>query len=142
MDDELFFDYGENSIVHDANTHHKAEKDFATLIAWEKAREVKLFFYKIVLPKLPQEEKFNLNIQIRKAAVSATSNISEGYGRFHYQEGTQFYRISRDSLCELKDHLINCLVWDYISMKVLDQGPNEIECAKCVLSGYINFVIK
>lgn len=57
-------------------------KDFTTLDAWEKARSLKLFFYKEVIPLLPPEEKFNLNIQIRKASVSGTANISEGYGRY------------------------------------------------------------
>ena len=52
--------------------------------------------------KLPREEKFNLDTQIRKAAVSITANISEGYGRYNYQEGIQFYRISRASLYEPK----------------------------------------
>jgi four helix bundle protein len=129
-------------MVHDVDSHYKAEKDFTTLIAWEKARAVKLFFYNIVLPKLPNEEKFNLNLQIRKAAVSATANISEGYGRFNYQEGIQFYRISRGSLYELKDHLITCFDLKFISRDIFDQGLNEIECAKRILNGYINFVKK
>ena len=83
-------------------------KDFTSLQAWQKAREVKLFFYKKILLKLPKEEKYCLNTQIRRAAVSITANIAEGYGRFHYQEGIQFYRISKASLNELKDHLIAC----------------------------------
>jgi four helix bundle protein len=67
------------------------------------------------LPCLPKEEKFNLDIQIRKASVSSTSNTAEGYGRYHYQEGIQFYRISRGSLFELKDHLISCYDIGYIA---------------------------
>jgi four helix bundle protein len=45
----------------------------------------KIFFYKKILPLLPKEEKFNLNLQIRRASVSITANIAEGYGRFHFQ---------------------------------------------------------
>lgn len=87
---------------------YDATRDFTTLEAWQKAREVKLFFVGKVIQKLPSAEKYNLGIQIRKAAVSTTANIAEGYGRFHYQEGIQFYRIARGSLYELKDHLISC----------------------------------
>ena len=68
-------------------------KDFTTLDAWKKARLVKVFFYKEVIPRLPSVEKFNLNVQIRKASVSGTANISEGYGRYYYQEGIRFYRV-------------------------------------------------
>jgi len=92
------------------------------------------------LPCLPKEEKFNLDIQIRKASVSTTSNISEGYGRFHYREGIQFYRISRASLYELKDHLISCYDLSYIAVELKDEGEQLLESAKITLNGYINFV--
>ena len=82
----------------DVFVKYNSKKDFTTLEAWKKARMVKLFFYKEIIPFLSSEEKYNLNIQIRKAGVSVTANISEGYGRYHYQEGIQFYRISRGSI--------------------------------------------
>jgi len=66
--------------------NYKPGKDFTTLVCWKDVRQVKLFFYQKVLPKLPSSEKFNLDIQIRKASCSTTANIAEGYGRFHYQE--------------------------------------------------------
>ena len=105
-----------------------------------KARLVKLFFYKEVIPHLPSEEKFNLNTQIRKSGVSATANISEGYGRYHYQEGIQFYRISRGSIYELKDHLISCYDFNFISKEVFEKGISLIEDTKVTLNGYIKFV--
>ncbi len=76
---------------------------------------MKLFFYKKILPKLPYHEKDNLIIQIKKASVSSTANIAEGYGRFHYQEGIQFYRIARASIYELKDHILTCVDVGYIN---------------------------
>ncbi|MFQ5771697.1 MAG: four helix bundle protein [bacterium] len=74
--------------------------------------------------------------------MSATANIAEGYGRFHYQEGIQFYRISRGFLYELKDHLISCYDFEYISKDLFEEGINLIETAKKTLNGYINFVKK
>lgn len=128
-------------IVEDVFEKYNAPKDFTTLDAWKKARLVKLFFYKEVIPRLPAEEKFNLNLQIRKAGVSGTANISEGYGRYHYQEGIQFYRISRGSIYELKDHLISCLDFEFINKEVFEKGISLIEDAKTTLNGYIKFVI-
>ena len=64
------------SLIEEPREFYDKKKDFTTLEAWIKCREVKLFFYKKILPHLPHEEKFNLEIQIRKAAVSITSNNS------------------------------------------------------------------
>jgi four helix bundle protein len=115
-------------------------KDFTTLDAWKCARAVRLFFYKEILPALPAEEKFNLNVQIRKASVSGTANIAEGYGRYHYQEGIQFYRIARGSIYELKDHLISCYDYGFVSKEAFERGITLIEQSKMTLNGYIKYV--
>ena len=122
-----------------ANTYN-SHKDFTTLDAWKKARSVKLFFYAEVIPRLPQAEKFNLDNQIRRASISATANISEGYGRYYYQEGIQFYRVSRGSIYELKDHLISCYDLNFVTKDVLQKGTTLIEDAKRTLNGFIKYV--
>ena len=119
---------------------YNPHKDFITLDAWKKARVVKLFFYDEVIPRIPSEEKFNLGFQIRKASVSGTANISEGYGRFYYQEGVQFYRIARGSLYELKDHLLSCYDLKFVNQELLDRGIALIEDAKFTLNGFIKYV--
>lgn len=126
----------DDALTYDSN------RDFTTLEAWKKTRKVKIFFYESVLPCLPVSEKYALEHQIRKAAISSTANIAEGYGRFHYQEGIQFYRISRASLYELKDHLISCLDFDFITKEVFDKGISLIEDSKITLNGYIGYVKK
>ena len=88
----------EKDIFEEPIGKYQKEKDFTSLLCWQNARKMKIFFYKEIIPRLPYNEKDNLIIQIRKASVSVTANISEGYGRFHYQEGIQFYRISRGSM--------------------------------------------
>lgn len=126
--------------VEDDSAPYNPGKDFTTLEAWKKARTVKLYFYNSVIPTLPIEEKFSLDTQIRKASISITANIAEGYGRYHYQEGLQFYRIARASLYELKDHLISALDLQYISRPIFDNGIELIEESKKTLNGYIGFV--
>jgi four helix bundle protein len=115
-------------------------KDFTSLTAWSKARTVKQFFYKKVLPKLPLEERFSIGEQIRRASVSCTANIAEGYGRYHYREGIQFYRIARGSLFELKDHLLSCMDFGYIPTELADEGLAYLNEAKSTLNGYIKYV--
>jgi four helix bundle protein len=126
--------------IHDVTDSYNSDKDFTSLEAWKQSREVKLFFYNKILILLPGEEKYALVVQIRKAAISITANIAEGYGRYHYKEGIQFYRISRGSLYELKDHLTSCYDLAYIDKDLFDEGISLIETTKRILSGYINFV--
>lgn len=66
----------------------------------------------------------------------------EDYGRFHYQKGIQFYRISRGSLYKLKDRLISCFDLKFIDKDLFDEGMNLIEDAKITLNGYIGYVKK
>jgi len=127
-------------IVKEPNEFYDDNRDFTTLEAWKKCNEVKFYFYKKILPLLPIEEKYNLDNQIRRASISTTANIAEGYGRYHYREGLQFYRISRGSIYELKDHLISCNDLGYIGYELKNEGEDLIESAKRTLNGYINFV--
>ena len=127
-------------IVNEPNEFYDDNRDFTTLEAWKKCCELKLFFYIKILPLLPKEEKYNLDNQIRRASVSTTANIAEGYGRYHYKEGVQFYRISRGSIYELKDHLISCYDLGYIGDEIKEEGEILIESAKKILNGYIYFV--
>lgn len=73
--------------------------------------------------------------------MSGTANISEGYGRFHYQEGIQFYRISRGSVDELKDHLISCYDLGFVSKEIFEKGISLIEDVKITLNGFIKYVL-
>ena len=91
-------------------------KSFEDLDAWKIGREVRTKIYSLI-NALPNTENHNLKSQMRRAAISVTANIAEGYGRFHYQENIQFLRVARGSLYELKDHLIACFDLKYITQK-------------------------
>jgi four helix bundle protein len=119
--------------------YYNSDKDFTSLAAWKYARELKIYFYGNILPCIRFEEKLTLGHQIRKTLISITANIAEGYGRYHFKEGIQFYRVSRASLYELKDHLITCYDLNYINRQLLVLGIKKIEKTKITLNGYISF---
>lgn len=121
-------------------TIQENKRDFTSLDVWKKCRELKLNIYKNVLELLPLEEKYNLNDQIRRTSVSITANIAEGYGRFNYQESIQYYRISRGSIYELKDHLITCLDLKYITADLFKTYEVDIKEATKLLNGYIRYI--
>ena len=65
-----------DSVVNKSNIGYDSDRDFTTLIAWKKCRELKQFFYSRVLVCLPKGEKYNLDLQIRRASISSTANIA------------------------------------------------------------------
>jgi four helix bundle protein len=95
-----------------------------------------------VIKELPTEERYDLASQMRRAAISCSANIAEGYGRFHYQENIQFCRISRGSVYETQDHLITCIDNEYISKELYDKIWELSMNAIKVLDGYIRYLKK
>ena len=63
--------------------------DFTDLLVWQKAHQLVIAIYKIT-KDFPREELYALVDQIRRAIVSVTSNIAEGFGRQTYKEKMQF----------------------------------------------------
>jgi four helix bundle protein len=82
-------------------------RDFTDLEVWKAARDLRCEVYRLVRA-LPDFEKFALATQLRRAAVSVTANIAEGFARYSYQENVQFCRQTRGSVYEVRDHLITC----------------------------------
>ena len=75
-------------------------KTFRDLIAWRLGMDLARSDYRATA-KMPEDERFGLTIQLRRAAVSAPSNIAEGFGRERRPEMLRFLRISRGSLSEV-----------------------------------------
>ena len=90
-----------------------------------------------LIKKLPKEEEYNLKGQMRRAKLSMTNNIAEGFGRFHFQENIQFCRQSRGSICELIDDFNECYDNRYIDQTYREQMRNDAYRLIKVLNGYI-----
>jgi len=114
---------------------------FTDIQAWKIGREIRRRVYAIV-KRLPKEEQYSLGSQMRRAAISVTANIAEGYGRYHYQENIQFCRQSRGSLYELQDHLITCLDEGYTTRQEYEEVYALTESGLKAFNGYIRMLQK
>ena len=116
-------------------------KSFEELACWKEARNLRLFVKTNIITNLPNSERFALIDQIKRSSRSVGNNISEGYGRFHFQENIQFCRIARGSLFETLDHGIVAFDEGYISEENLNELRNIHNKTLLILNGYIKYLM-
>jgi four helix bundle protein len=112
---------------------------FTDLIVWQKGHKFVLDIYKLT-EDFPASENFGLTSQLRRAAVSVTSNITEGFERKSGKELVQFLALARGSLAEIQNQLVISRDIGYISNEQFDRFANQsIEIHK-LLNGFIKSV--
>lgn len=79
--------------------------NFRNLIVWKKAVNLATQIYKKTAG-FPKYELYGLTSQIRRSAVSISSNIAEGAGRRSKKEFSHFLSISYGSACELETQIL------------------------------------
>ena len=110
--------------------------DFTDLNAWKESHKLVLLVYKIT-KKFPKEETYSLVDQMRRAVVSITSNIAEGFGRQTYKEKVQFYYLAQGSLVEIKNQLIVAKDVEYIDNEIYKSLQTQSNIAHQLLQGLI-----
>jgi four helix bundle protein len=79
-------------------------KTFKDLIVWQKAKELAVDVYKLT-EDFPKSELYGLTAQMRRAAISISSNIAESYHRFHGKEKRRFLSVAFGSGSELESQI-------------------------------------
>ncbi|MCP4438145.1 MAG: four helix bundle protein [Aureispira sp.] len=93
---------------------------FERLDVWQKSRTLVKAVYKLS-KQFPKEEMFGLTNQVRRAAVSVSSNIAEGNSRFSKKDKARFIEIAYGSLMEILSQLIVAQDLEYIEQHNLDK---------------------
>ena len=104
-------------------------RDFKQLNVWEKAHRLVLEIYRIT-SQFPEEERFGLTAQLRRAAASVPSNIAEGCGRGGDRELSRFITIAAGSASEVEYQLRLARDLEYLNNdqhQALDKHINEIK---------------
>ncbi|MDO5656643.1 MAG: four helix bundle protein [Flavobacteriaceae bacterium] len=100
--------------------------NFKKLQIWKRSMQLSIEIHKLT-NSFPTDEKFSLISQLRRAAVSIHSNISEGSGRSSNKDFSRFLFHSTGSLCELESQLIYAYEVGYLDLKILENFQNEIQ---------------
>ncbi len=109
---------------------------FTDLVAWREGHTLVLDVYRMT-KEFPREELFGLTSQMRRCAVSITSNIAEGFSRNSWKEKLQFYSTSLGSFTELQNQLLVSRDVKYISTEVFNQIAEQSVLVSKLIRGLI-----
>ncbi|HBK27912.1 MAG TPA: four helix bundle protein [Dialister sp.] len=94
---------------------------YKSLGVWKESRTLYKMLYAAV-KQLPDDEKYAMSSQMRRAVISISSNIAEGQGRGTIRDYIHFLYNSRGSAYELETQIIACgdlLLIDKATLKIL-----------------------
>jgi len=87
---------------------------FEDLKVWQLAHRLSLDVAELVR-NFPKDERYDLAGQMRRSVRSIPSDISEGFGRHHFNDKLTFYERARASLGELRNHFREALGNGYLA---------------------------
>ncbi len=109
---------------------------FKDLIAWQEGHKLVLMIYDAT-KKFPKTETYGLVDQMRRASVSITSNIAEGFSRQSYKDKTQFYVMAAGSITELQNQLAISQDVKYLDKKEANDILEQSMKTHKILNGLI-----
>ncbi|MEI6207570.1 MAG: four helix bundle protein [Desulfuromonadales bacterium] len=114
---------------------------FKNLGVWQKSYDLTLEIYRLS-KNFPQDERFGITSQIRRAAYSVPANISEGYERNYRKEYLQFLHVAKGSLGEIETFLMLSNDLGYLTID--DYNKLELQRAEIgkMLKGLISSLSK
>lgn len=116
-----------------------AARTFRELRAWQVARDFKRALYGLTESgSLARDER--LQNQIREAAASAVSHISEGFGRFDPADFARFVKMARASIIECQNHLEDAVDRGHIADDIRQTHDNAAQLALREIGGLLDYL--
>lgn len=113
--------------------------DFTKLAVWDAAQTLAEMVYTLS-SSFPSSERFGLTQQLRRAAVSVSSNIAEGAGRGAARSFMPFLRIARGSLHEVRSQLLLAVRLQFVSAESAAPILLHAEQVSRMLSGMLRSI--
>ena len=116
-------------------------RDYKKVVAWQRSHELTRAVYKQTT-SFPNDERFGLTSQVRRASYSVPANISEGSGRDSNKDYLRFLFIALASLKETEYFLLLAGDLEYLPQKDYDRLSETVNGAFGALQGLIKVVKK
>mgnify|MGYP001286522220 CR=1 FL=1 len=116
-------------------------ESYRDLEAWKLAIRLTRFIYR-ASEQFPQEERFGLTSQIRRAAVSVASNIAEGWGRGTTSDYARFLRMARGSIFEVETQMCIARELGFVGDEVFEPVDELLRDTGRVLAGLLRSIEK
>jgi four helix bundle protein len=112
---------------------------FEDIEAWQKGRTLKQVLYRHSRQGEFAKD-FTLRDQIRRAAMSVTANIAEGFERGGNREFIQFLSTSKGSCGEVQDHLYTAMDESYITKSEFEALYAQTAEVARLLGGFMKYL--
>jgi len=109
---------------------------FTDLKVWQQAHRLVLAIYKIT-KVFPRDEQFGLTNQMRRAVVSISSNIAEGFSKRTAIDKNKFYNIAQGSLTELQNQLLISKDVGYLDVRTFQELASQTIIVNKMLYGIL-----
>ena len=110
-------------------------KTFRDLDVWQRAHDFVRAVYQET-KQFPEDERYGLTSQFRRAAVSIAANICEGYRKLSKADKLRFMNIAQGSLEECRYYIILSFDVGYIDKVTFDNLEFLINGVSWKLNGY------
>ncbi len=114
-------------------------KMYENLDAWKEATNLAVRIYQITRT-FPKEEIYGITSQIRRAAVSISSNIAEGAGRRSKKDFQQFVHVASGSLNEVESILHICFRLDFVKPDAYQDLKENVDKVGRLIGGLIKYL--
>ena len=115
----------------------KSIQNFRDLKIWQLGKEIVVETYKITR-FFPNEELYGLTTQMRRAAVSIPSNVSEGHSRRATKDYQRFLNIAAGSCAELETQMEIALELGYLKTASRESVMEKIDHERRMLRKLIS----
>lgn len=114
-------------------------KQFEDLEVWQRSRHFSALIYKIT-DEGSFKKDFGLKDQLRRASVSVTSNIAEGFERNGNKEFVQFLSYAKGSSGEIRAQLYIAKDLEYVTADRFAELSSKITEISKMISGLMNYL--
>jgi four helix bundle protein len=118
-----------------------AFKSYRDLDIWQRSMQLAQRIYQVT-QSFPNEERFGLTNQLRRASVSVPSNLAEGHARFGPGDFSRFISIAMGSVAEIETQILLSTELGYVRAELSRELMTDLETVGKMLRGLAKSITK